>query len=148
MRKCDLSMWCYTLFAQSRVQTMQTVCQTSHALSLQYTFQFMTYNTHFSLWHTIHIWVYDTFAMVKVITSQYLICVHTISSSFVWVCVCKCLILVLLMFHWYSIGSKCNMSWGSWVSFLDWSILCVYLLSEAPPTCCYHGDSPSWVSCW
>ena len=29
---------------------------------------------------------------------------------------------------------------------MDSSVLCVDLLSEAPPTCCYHGDSPSQVS--
>ena len=43
--------------------------------------------------------------------------------------------------------SKHYLSWGSWVCFLDCSVLCLYLLGEAPPTCCYHGDSPSWVSC-
>ena len=51
------------------------------------------------------------------------------------------------MFHQYTSVCKHKLSWGSWVSLLDWSILCLYLLSEAPPTCCYHGDSPSWVSC-
>ena len=50
------------------------------------------------------------------------------------------------MLHWYTLVCKHKLSWGSWVYFLDSSVLCVYLLSEAPPTCCYHGDSPSWVS--
>ena len=54
----------------------------------------------------------------------------------------------MLMFHWYTLVSKHKLSWGSWVCFLESSVLCVYLLSEAPPICCYHGDSPSWVSCW
>ena len=43
--------------------------------------------------------------------------------------------------------SKHKFSRGSWVSFLDCSVLCVYLSGEAPPTSCYHGDTPSWVSC-
>ena len=40
-----------------------------------------------------------------------------------------------------------KLSWSSWVSLLDSGILCVYLLDKAPPTCCYHGDGPSWVGC-
>ena len=51
------------------------------------------------------------------------------------------------MFHWYTSVSKHKLSRGSRVSLLDSSVLCPYLSSEAPPTCCYHGDSPSWVSC-
>ena len=43
--------------------------------------------------------------------------------------------------------SEHKLSWYSWVCFLDSSVLCVYLSGEAPPTSCYHGDSPSWVSC-
>ena len=50
------------------------------------------------------------------------------------------------MLHWYTLVCKHKLSWGSWVCFLDSSVLCVYLLSEAPPTCCYRGDSSSWVS--
>ena len=52
-----------------------------------------------------------------------------------------------LMFQWYSSVSKHKFSWGSWVSFLDCSVLCLYLSGEAPPTSCHHGDSLSWVSC-
>ena len=51
------------------------------------------------------------------------------------------------MLHWYTSVSKYKLSWGGWVSFLDSSVLCLYLSSEAPPTYCNHGDSPSWVSC-
>ena len=51
------------------------------------------------------------------------------------------------MVHWYSEGSKHKLSGDSWVCFLDCSILCFYLSGEAPPIHCYHGDSPSWVSC-
>ena len=50
------------------------------------------------------------------------------------------------MLHWYTLVCKHKLSWSSWVCFLDSSVLCVYLLDKAPPTCCYHGDSPSWVS--
>ena len=52
----------------------------------------------------------------------------------------------MLMLHWYTLVCNHELSWGSWVSLLYSSILCVYLSSEAPPTCCYHGDSSSWVS--
>ena len=47
----------------------------------------------------------------------------------------------------YTEVSEHELSRGSWVCLLDCSVLCVYLSGEAPPTCCYHGDSPSWVSC-
>ena len=60
---------------------------------IQYTFEFMTVYT------LPHIWVYDTFAMVQVITSQYLICVRTISSSFVWVSVCAS--VCASVWYWY-----------------------------------------------
>ena len=53
----------------------------------------------------------------------------------------------MLMPHQSNSVSKHKLSWGSWVSLLDSSVLCLYLSSEAPPTSCYHGDSPSWVSC-
>ena len=52
------------------------------------------------------------------------------------------------MLHWYTLVCKYKLSWDSWVSLLDSGILSVDLLSKAPPTCCYHGDSPSLVSCW
>ena len=51
------------------------------------------------------------------------------------------------MFNYYTEVSKHKFSWGSWVSFLDCGVLCLYLSGEAPPTSCYHGDSPSWASC-
>ena len=50
------------------------------------------------------------------------------------------------MFHWYTSVSKYKLSWGSWVSLLDSSVVCPYLSIEALLTSCYHGDSPSWVS--
>ena len=47
----------------------------------------------------------------------------------------------------YASVSKHKLSRSSWVRFLQSNVLCLYLSGEAPPTCCYHGDSPSWVSC-
>ena len=46
----------------------------------------------------------------------------------------------------YTSVSKNELSRGSWVRFLQSNVLCIYL-GEAPPTCCYHGDSLSLVSC-
>ena len=51
------------------------------------------------------------------------------------------------MLQWYTSVSKHKLSWVSLVCFLDSSVLCFYLSGEAPPICCYHGDSPSLVSC-
>ena len=52
-----------------------------------------------------------------------------------------------IMLQCYTSVSKHKLSWGSWVRFLQSNVLCMYLLGEAPPTCCYHGDSLSLVSC-
>ena len=62
-------------------------------------------------------------------------------------------VAMVIVFHgmqllqWYASVSKHKLSQGSWVCFLDSSVLCLYLLGEAPPTSCYHGDCPSWVNC-
>ena len=44
---------------------------------------------------------------------------------------------------------KHNLSWGSWVGFLDSSVLifCFHLSGEDTPTWCYYGDGFFWVSC-
>ena len=84
--------------------------------------------------------------MVLVFTSLlHYVHVHTIDSNS-GMCVCAS-IQYWLMVHWSTEVSQHKFSQGSRVSFLDCSVLCLYLSCEAPSTCCYHGDSSSWVSC-
>ena len=58
-------------------------------------------------------------------------------------------VMYLSLPQWYTEVLKHNLSWGSWVGFLDSSVLifCFHLSGEDTPTWCYYGDGFFWVSC-